>query len=95
MADLRLPAQLPTAAPARPMPAARAEAVRAAQRAFFETALAGEAQAAPRAPAAAETAAATPAAAPPVRDLRPPAEALAGPAPARPLRPGSLLDIRV
>ena len=89
MADLRIPAQTPSTLPARPVPAARAEAVRAAQRAFFETALAGEEQGAARPAATAGTTATT------APDLRPAPQTLGGAAPARVLRPGSLLDIRV
>lgn len=70
----------------------RAEAVRAAQRAFFETALAGEMSAAssarPTTPAAAPTAAT------PLREVRAVVDPEAS-APPRPLRPGSLLDIKV
>ncbi len=90
MADLRVSAQPPAAVPARPVPAARAEAVRAAQRAFFETALAGDTQAASPPRAAAPTATAAPVRAE-VRVAIDPA----APAPTRPLRPGSLLDIKV
>ncbi len=72
MADLRVPARLPAV-----QPPARTEAVRAAQRAFFQTAGAAEPAPAP--------------ARPEVRDLPEPGAA----PPARPLRPGSLLDIKV
>lgn len=75
MADLRipsLPVPRPSAAPANP---AASEAVRAAQQAFFQTAL-GQIQAS--APAARAAPATT-----------------AEPGPQRPLRPGSLLDIKV
>ena len=64
--------------------------VRAAQRAFFDTALAGGTQAA----APARPAAATPADAAPVREVRAAFDP-AAPAPTRVLRPGSLLDIKV
>ena len=92
MADLRIPsAQLPAAQPRGTAPA-RSDAVRAAQRAFFETALAGEAQAAPAArPTAAVEAAVV---ATPFREVRAAFDP-ATPAPTRMLRPGSLLDIKV
>ena len=72
-------------APARPADAARA----AAQRAFFEIAM-GKA---PAAAAAAPVSAAQPVAAAPPRRVASPLPQ--GEAPSRPLRPGSLLDIRV
>lgn len=87
MADLRIPAALPAA---RPAAAARTDAVRAAQRAFFDTALAGGV------PAPAATAAPVAPAPPvaPAREVRVAVDPQA-PAPSRPLRPGSLLDIKV
>ena len=94
MADTRIPAQL-QAAPARPAASARSEAVRAAQRAFFDTALAGEAQGtAPARAAASPVAMAVAPAAAPLREVRVALDP-AGPAPSRTLRPGSLLDIKV
>ena len=94
MADIRsVPASTPAAVPSRPLPAARAQAIAAAQRAFFDQALASGVSAAPvraSTAAAATTVAVEPT--PPVTRLSfDPAE----PPPTRPLRPGSLLDIKV
>ena len=75
--------------PASPAPTAGADAARlAAQRAFFQQAMGGAAAPKPTAPVQVQ------AAATPVRtvELRPTANAEA---PAKVLRPGSLLDIRV
>ena len=93
MADVRpVSGSLPAAAPARPLPAVRAQAIAAAQKAFFDQALANGAQASSvRAP----TAAATVAAAPPTPRVTRLSFDPAEPAPTRPLRPGSLLDIKV
>lgn len=91
MADVR-PVPPSTPAPSRPLPAARAQAIAAAQRAFFDQAMAsGALVAPPRDPApvvAAISAAPTPHATRMIFDA-------AEPAPTRPLRPGSLLDIKV
>jgi len=79
--------------PATPATSAGADAARlAAQRAFFQQALGRPAAAAP--PAAAQASIRAQAPAPPVRtvEVRPSPNAEA---PARILRPGSLLDIRV
>ena len=90
MAEVRLTPSLPAVAPATP---ARAnEAVRAAQRAFFDAALNASQTAAPARPVA-KAAATAAAPAPPQKTGVLPQEG-AG-APARGLRPGSLLDIRV
>jgi hypothetical protein len=78
------PALSPNAAP-KPADAARL----AAQKAFFEVAL-GKAAPAPAAPAAAPVQDAPARAAAPLKGVDTPAEAAS-----RPLRPGSLLDIRV
>lgn len=90
MADIRsvpgAAAGLPT--PTRPLQGARAEAIRAAQKAFFDRALDPSQATAPARPATA--ASATPV--PPVTRLTFDADA---PPPSRPLRPGSLLDIKV
>ena len=74
--------------PAQPAPTGGADAARLAQRAFFQQAMGRPAAT----PTAAPTTAQTPA--PPVRtvELRPAANAEP---PAKILRPGSLLDIRV
>lgn len=90
MADLRIPTQLP--ATARATPPARTDAVRAAQRAFFDTALAGEAQAASGLSASAPVEPAAPVPVP--REVRAAVDPSAPP-PSRSLRPGSLLDIKV
>lgn len=89
---------LPIAAGAAPLsraggPPARAEAARAAQRAFFDAALRG-------APAVVAAPAATPVqtTASPVQPIAParPSQPMGDDAPpGRPLRPGSLVDIRV
>ncbi len=94
MADLRTSVSPPAGLPARPLPPARAEAVRAAQRAFFDTALAGEAQAAAPATTSAATAGVVATPAPRVTEVRATFDPDA-PAPSRLLRPGSLLDIKV
>lgn len=92
MADLKLPASLPARTPDAGVGAPRTDTVRAAQRAFFDTALAGEmAAAAPTRPSVATPRAAAP---PPAREVRVAVDP-AAPAPAKPLRPGSLLDIKV
>ena len=94
MADLRpVPSgAAPVTVPARPLPAARAEAIRAAQRAFFDQAMNAASGAAPARPAAAAAQATT--AAPAKASGRAGFDPGA-PAPAAPLRPGSLLDIKV
>lgn len=87
MADIR-PAGASVPTPTRPLPVARTEAIKAAQRAFFDQALAG----APARPSAAPAvAASTPS---PPMPTRLSFDA-AAPAPPGPLRPGSLLDIKV
>jgi hypothetical protein len=79
MADLRIPRNT-LPAPVRPgADAARLEAARAASRAFFQAALAEASPAAEPAPVRAQAATAAPRA----------------PDPARPLRPGSIIDIKV
>ena len=87
MADVRPVPPPPAAVPSRPLPAARAQAIAAAQKAFFDQALASGA--APTRPPAAPVAAAP---APQVTRL---AFDPSKPAPTRTLRPGSLLDIKV
>lgn len=87
MADLRIPSSLPPAA--TPTPARTSEAVRAAQRAFFDTALTNAS-----APSVARPAAAAPAAAAQAKPAVTVSTEGQAP-PARPLRPGSLLDIRI
>lgn len=86
------PAALPTVPPSRP---GASEAARTARQAMFQQAIAG-AQAAPQAASVQQvrpTAATTPAVVTtPVERVAPSADA---PRPERPLRPGSLLDIRV
>lgn len=89
MADLKLPAVVPGA---RPTSTPRAEAVRAAQRAFFETALAGEMAGAAPVRAASPAVPVAPVA--PAREVRAAIDPSAS-LPERPLRPGSLLDIKV
>ncbi len=89
MADLKIAVSPPALIPGARTASPRTEAVRAAQRAFFDTALAGEPAAAPAGPARVE--ATSPRPAPEVRAAIDPA----APPPARPLRPGSLLDIKV
>jgi hypothetical protein len=82
MADIRNPVGTPALVPqSRPAPA-RSEAVRAAQKAFFEAALGGT-TAAPPAPKAAAT--------PAVHATRLDPQT----SPGRILRPGSLVDIKV
>jgi hypothetical protein len=83
MADMKIPGerQLPVARPANP---ARTEAVRAAQRAFFDAALTAAPAAARPAPQAAQAQEASPRAASPAQD-----------ATQRYLRPGSRVDIKV
>jgi hypothetical protein len=83
MADIRNPVGPPALAPQGRLAPARGETVRAAQKAFFEAALAGS-TAAPAAPKAA--------AAPVVHTTRLDAQPAA---PNRLLRPGSLVDIKV
>ncbi len=98
MADLRITSgvQPPISSQSGGLSAARADAVKAAQRAFFDAALAKT-----NAPSAVQAApkAAAPAAAPPAASsaARASTTAAAGSAepPARLLRPGSLLDIKV
>lgn len=91
MADLRIPTSLPAVRASPPGPAA--DAVRAAQRAFFDTALANAASPAVTRPAPPTQAIAV-AAPPPQRASLGAATQTAEP-PSRPMRPGSLLDIRV
>lgn len=86
MADLRNPLGSPPLPAARPVAPARSEAVRAAQRAFFEAAL-GQ----PSTPAAAPSVTAAPAAPPPRTAMRVDPQS----PPERILRPGSLVDIKV
>lgn len=91
MADIR-PTASPTTLPVAPRGSARADTVRAAQAAFFQAALT-EAPAARPAPAPVRSA-------PPTTTSAPASSGRvafdpAAPAPARPLRPGSLLDIKV
>ncbi len=88
MADLRIPAPLPVAGGAAP--ARTSEAVRAAQRAFFDAALSNAAPPPPLRPA---TATNSLQAAPLNTAASGATEAQS--APTRALRPGSLLDIRV
>ena len=91
MADIRSVTP-PAAAPTRPLPPARAQSIVAAQKAFFDQALASEAFAAPvRAPPPAAASGDLAPAPPATRLAFDPAE----PTPSRPLRPGSLLDIKV
>jgi hypothetical protein len=81
-----LPPPLQPGTPAKP-----SESARQAARAFFEIAAGKTPAAAPAAPVQASApAAATRASAPLSRAAQPPAEA-----PARPLKPGSFVDIRV
>jgi hypothetical protein len=81
MADIRI-----TGGSAPPVPAQRSDAVRSAQRAFFQAAVGGV-----QAPRPADTAPAAAVRAAPA----PSALAAAAPEPGRYLRPGSLLDIKV
>ncbi len=85
MADLRLSSLSPVATP-NPAAARTSEGTRAAQRAFFNAALANV-----QAPAAVASAPAPAVAAPPRPAAAPSLEAPLGRTP----RPGSLLDIRV
>ncbi len=89
MADVRIPPQTAVAAQlGRVQPPAKSEAVRAAQRAFFEAAM-GQAQTPAPSPAA-TTASASPAAS--ARSASNPAHSSE---PDRFARPGSVLDIKV
>lgn len=89
MADARpVSASTPSVQPLRPLPAVRAQAIAAAQKAFFDQALAAAPTAPVRAAATSAAGAPTPHA---TRLSFEPTE----PAPTRPLRPGSLLDIKV
>ena len=93
MADLRIPSGAMAPSPARPASPARSEAVRAAQRAFFEAAL-GQAQS-PSAVTAKPVQAAAPSA--PTPPIARTAAARLDPQtpPERLLRPGSIIDIKV
>ena len=88
MAEVRLTPSLPAVTPA---PARTGDAVRAAQRAFFDAALTASQTAAPARAAATATASPDEAAIHP----RPQGAREAAPASGRSPRPGSLLDIRV
>jgi hypothetical protein len=83
MADLRIPGSTPPV-PRGPTAPVRTDTARAAQRAFFQAAL-GQSQATPQASPAGPK--------PPVAAA--PAVQQTAPDPQRPLRPGSLLDIKV
>lgn len=83
MADLRINGGLPTAQPAQ-----QSQAVRSAQRAFFQAALNNVAPTAATRPAETQPQAA------PARTAQPAAASTAA-EPTRYMRPGSLLDIKV
>jgi hypothetical protein len=83
MADMKIPGSLPTI-PARPMSGARAEAIRNAQKAFFQAAMPEAHRAPPEPkPSAKPQQSAAPTATPATNE------------PQRYLRPGSRLDIKV
>ncbi len=87
MADLRVPSTRPPATPAAPSPG-KAETVKAAQRAFFDAALAKTA-APPTAPVAVRAQPVTAASVPSLQAPAPTAP------PGRLLRPGSLVDVKI